>query len=159
MQYILVSVNRFRSFSCVVQNTSTYKLNYSPHLFLITYQISCVFTIIRVIIQHPDDTGSTHLWNVGLLQQDYTALHPRRLLSSYLPPWEPQISHGVSNFKISLGRFLSHTSQFTIQKSYHFKPHSLGSSVNQELKKINAEKENTCWLLCFLNKMLFCLSM
>jgi hypothetical protein len=27
----------------------------------------------------PDDGGSTHLRNVGLLQQDYTALHPRRL--------------------------------------------------------------------------------
>jgi hypothetical protein len=30
----------------------------------------------------PDDEGSTHLWNVGLLQQHYTALHPRRLSSS-----------------------------------------------------------------------------
>jgi hypothetical protein len=27
-----------------------------------------------------DYGGSTHLWNVGLLQQDYTALHPRRHL-------------------------------------------------------------------------------
>jgi hypothetical protein len=27
----------------------------------------------------PDDGGSTHLWNVGQLQCDYTALHPRRL--------------------------------------------------------------------------------
>jgi hypothetical protein len=26
-----------------------------------------------------DDGGSTHLWNVGQLQRDYTALHPRRL--------------------------------------------------------------------------------
>jgi hypothetical protein len=26
----------------------------------------------------PDDGGSTHLWNVGLLQRDYTALCPRR---------------------------------------------------------------------------------
>jgi hypothetical protein len=26
----------------------------------------------------PDDTGSTHLWNVGL-PQDYTELYPRRL--------------------------------------------------------------------------------
>jgi hypothetical protein len=31
---------------------------------------------------HPDDGGSTLLWNVDLLQQDYMTLHPRRL--SYL---------------------------------------------------------------------------
>jgi hypothetical protein len=30
-------------------------------------------------IHHPDDGGSTHLWNVSLLQQDCMALHPRRL--------------------------------------------------------------------------------
>jgi hypothetical protein len=28
---------------------------------------------------HPDDGDSTHLSNVGPLQHDYTALHPRRL--------------------------------------------------------------------------------
>jgi hypothetical protein len=27
----------------------------------------------------PDDRVSTHLWNVGQLQRDYAALHPRRL--------------------------------------------------------------------------------
>jgi hypothetical protein len=26
-----------------------------------------------------DDGGSTHLWNVGQPQRDYTALHPKRL--------------------------------------------------------------------------------
>jgi hypothetical protein len=31
---------------------------------------------------HLDDGGSTHLSNVDLLQQDYTALYPRRLSSS-----------------------------------------------------------------------------
>jgi hypothetical protein len=41
---------------------------------------------------HPDDGGSTHLWNVGLLLRDYTALYLRRLLSSYSPPWRPEIS-------------------------------------------------------------------
>jgi hypothetical protein len=30
----------------------------------------------------PDDGGSTHLRNVGLLKRDYTALHLRRLQSS-----------------------------------------------------------------------------
>jgi hypothetical protein len=39
---------------------------------------------------HPNDGGSTHLWNVGLLR-DCTALYPRRLSSSCLPPWEPEI--------------------------------------------------------------------
>jgi hypothetical protein len=27
----------------------------------------------------PDDKGSMHLWNVGLLQRDYTAVYPRKL--------------------------------------------------------------------------------
>jgi hypothetical protein len=36
------------------------------------------------------DEGRTHLWNVGLLQGDYTV--PRKLSSPYSPPWEPKIS-------------------------------------------------------------------
>jgi hypothetical protein len=40
---------------------------------------------------HPDDGGGTHLWNVGLLHQDYMTLYPRRLWSSYSPPWEPEV--------------------------------------------------------------------
>jgi hypothetical protein len=32
-------------------------------------------------IYHPDDRGNTHLWNVCLLQRDYTVLYPRRLSS------------------------------------------------------------------------------
>jgi hypothetical protein len=31
------------------------------------------------LIHHPDDGGSTHLWNITLLQCDYMALHARRL--------------------------------------------------------------------------------
>jgi hypothetical protein len=42
--------------------------------------------------QSDDDGGSTHLWNVGLLQWDYTAVYPRRLQSSYSLVWEPEIS-------------------------------------------------------------------
>jgi hypothetical protein len=41
----------------------------------------------------PDDGGSTHLWNVGLLQRDYTTQYTRRLSPSYSPPWKPQILH------------------------------------------------------------------
>jgi hypothetical protein len=33
-----------------------------------------------------------HVWNIGLLQQGYMELHPRRLSPSYSIPWEPQIS-------------------------------------------------------------------
>jgi hypothetical protein len=43
------------------------------------------------IIYYPDDGGSTYLWNFGLLWE-YTALYPRRLYSSYLLLWQPEIS-------------------------------------------------------------------
>jgi hypothetical protein len=33
-------------------------------------------------VDHLDDAGSTHVWNVGLLQRDNTMLYPRRLSSS-----------------------------------------------------------------------------
>jgi hypothetical protein len=41
----------------------------------------------------PDDGGSKRLWNVGKFLPGYTAQHPGRKLSSYSPPWEPEISH------------------------------------------------------------------
>jgi len=31
------------------------------------------------LIHRSDDGGSTHLWNVGQLKRDYTALHRKRL--------------------------------------------------------------------------------
>jgi hypothetical protein len=34
----------------------------------------------------PDDGGSTHYKNIGLLKRDYTALYPRRLSSPYGTP-------------------------------------------------------------------------
>jgi hypothetical protein len=40
----------------------------------------------------PVDGGSTHLWNVSLLQADDTAPHPRRLSSSYSLPCEREVS-------------------------------------------------------------------
>jgi hypothetical protein len=45
------------------------------------------------LIHRPEDGGSMHLWNVGILQRDYRTLYPRKLSSSYSPPWEPEISH------------------------------------------------------------------
>jgi hypothetical protein len=38
---------------------------------------------------HPEEGGSTHLWIVGLLQRDYTALYPRRLSSSNIVSSRP----------------------------------------------------------------------
>jgi hypothetical protein len=48
------------------------------------------------MIYRPDDGSSKQLWKVGKLLRDYTAQYPWRLLSSYSPPWEPDISqcHG-----------------------------------------------------------------
>jgi hypothetical protein len=42
---------------------------------------------------HPEDGGGTHICNVGLLLQDYTASNSKRLLSSYSQTWEPEILH------------------------------------------------------------------
>jgi hypothetical protein len=42
---------------------------------------------------HRDDGGSTHLWNVGRYRIENTAVHPRRLWTLYLPPWEYEIVH------------------------------------------------------------------
>jgi hypothetical protein len=43
-------------------------------------------------LHRPVDGGSKYLWNVGNLLPDYTAQQPRKQLSSYSPPWEPEIS-------------------------------------------------------------------
>jgi hypothetical protein len=43
----------------------------------------------------PDDGGSKHLWNFGQFLRAYTAQDPRRQLSSYFPPWEPEISLNI----------------------------------------------------------------
>lgn len=40
---------------------------------------------------HHANGGSKYLWNDGKLQPDYTALQPRILTSSHLPPYKPQI--------------------------------------------------------------------
>jgi hypothetical protein len=55
------------------------------------------FEVAYCLHHQGDNGGSTYLWNVGLLR-DYTALHPRRLKSSYSQPWEHEISHGIKLF-------------------------------------------------------------
>jgi hypothetical protein len=40
------------------------------------------FCDIALWIRHPDDGGITNLWNVCLLQRDYTALYLRQLSST-----------------------------------------------------------------------------
>jgi hypothetical protein len=47
---------------------------------------------------YPDDGGSKFFWNTGQYLPDYMVLHPRRQQSSYLPLWEPQISHYLTRF-------------------------------------------------------------
>jgi hypothetical protein len=41
---------------------------------------------------HPEDGGSTDLWNASKLIPVYTALQPRRQPSSQSLPWEPQVN-------------------------------------------------------------------
>jgi hypothetical protein len=41
---------------------------------------------------HPEDGGSMHLRNVGILPQHHTASQPRRPLLKTSPPWKPQNS-------------------------------------------------------------------
>jgi hypothetical protein len=43
--------------------------------------------------QRPDDGGSTHLWNVSRHRYENTAVHSKRLWTSYSLPWEPEILH------------------------------------------------------------------
>jgi hypothetical protein len=57
--------------------------------------LSCVRSF-ETLTHRSDDGGSKHLCNVGKLLPDYTAQQLRRQLSSYLPPWEPEISRGNS---------------------------------------------------------------
>jgi hypothetical protein len=64
---------------------------------------------------HQPDEGSTHLWNVGILQRDYTALYPTRLYS-YSPPWEPEVSYNACpgcNLRSSVNP-LKHSGNYTL---------------------------------------------
>jgi hypothetical protein len=54
------------------------------------------FRIAYCLLHRPDDGGSTHVWNVGLLQRENTTLHHRRLSSAYSPPWEHEVSHVIA---------------------------------------------------------------
>jgi hypothetical protein len=54
-----------------------------------------VITLIFLMSEsdcRPDDGGSKLFWNVSQYQSDCLVQHPRRQLSSYLSPWESQIS-------------------------------------------------------------------
>jgi hypothetical protein len=46
---------------------------------LLEYSASSLVDVdwgFRGMMNHPDDRGSTHLWNFGLLQRDYMAIYP-----------------------------------------------------------------------------------
>jgi hypothetical protein len=40
--------------------------------------------------------GSKHIWNVRHLLRDCTSRYPSGLSSSYSPPWEPEVSFGIT---------------------------------------------------------------
>jgi hypothetical protein len=55
-----------------------------------------------------NDGGSTHLWNVGQLQHDYMALHPRRLYTSSERASHAYVNETLSprlSFAVVLSRF------------------------------------------------------
>jgi hypothetical protein len=66
--------------------------NWSAQVYLDCQLLYNLLSFCAQLIHHPDDGGNMHLWNISQLQRDYTALHPRRLLTSYSPLWEPEIS-------------------------------------------------------------------
>jgi hypothetical protein len=49
---------------------------------------------------HPDDGVSMHVWNIGLLQRDYTALYPRRVPSSL---WKRFLTWSTQYFTFPFG--------------------------------------------------------
>jgi hypothetical protein len=68
-----------------------------PLSLLVAYVLRAAHTYIHTCIHHddkvphrPDEVSINHLWNVGQLLLDYTALYPRRLSSSLSPPWESE---------------------------------------------------------------------
>jgi hypothetical protein len=57
----------------------------------------------HIFCLHRQDDGedSMCLWNVTLLQQDYSVLYPKMLSFSYLPPWRLEISQiRIDNFSV-----------------------------------------------------------
>jgi hypothetical protein len=70
-------------------------------VFWVVASCSLVEVYLRFRAHRPDDGASKHLWNVCKLLPDYTAQQLRRQPSSYLPPWEPQISLRYHNGFVS----------------------------------------------------------
>jgi hypothetical protein len=56
------------------------------------------FRDVCYLHQGLDDGSGTHLWNVGILQREYTVSYPRKLLSSYSLSWESEISQKLEYF-------------------------------------------------------------
>jgi hypothetical protein len=64
---------------------------------------------METIYHHPDGGGSTHLWNIMLLQQDYTALYPRRLPSYLLNIGKWKKKHSLENVSGKRKDFKKHS--------------------------------------------------
>jgi hypothetical protein len=70
---------------CVVASCGRY--------FCLGYRVLMAASMKMAVFcaNRPNVGGSKHLWNVGKILPDYTALQFRRQQSSYSPMWEPEI--------------------------------------------------------------------
>jgi hypothetical protein len=53
--------------------------------------------------QGDDDGRNKHFWNIGQFLPHFTAQHPRTQSSSYSPPWEPEISQLLIDYRLISG--------------------------------------------------------
>jgi hypothetical protein len=51
--------------------------------------------VSEAIIHRSDDKGSTHLWNVGVLQREHDAISQKAIIFM-LYAWEPEIQHSLN---------------------------------------------------------------
>jgi hypothetical protein len=49
------------------------------------------YSALRSLDERPDDGGSTHLWNVSQLLQDYTAQYPRKMSPLHIKNCEAKL--------------------------------------------------------------------
>jgi hypothetical protein len=75
------------------------KSKYYPHYTVLKHHHLWRWQICGIMRRdqgdHPGDGSSKHVWNVGLVLPDYMTQYPRRLSSSYSPPWEPETSRPI----------------------------------------------------------------
>jgi hypothetical protein len=80
----------------------------------------CTASIIRAMCclhHHPDDGGSTDLWNVGELISVYKALQPRRQPCPYSSLWEPEAIHHKARFDDECSKLVDKRKEAKLQWS------------------------------------------